>query len=309
MRATKAEMAVKTALVLAPLAFLIGLALVWLPSRRTVAEVPLRFAKGRFGRCLSWRWPFQSLPLWGWESPSNHGRFCPSVLRLPSSGERVVTFTVPATTEEILEDDSRDPDQHPVEVDIQSTELFALGLFSSQSITVGVDPDATVDTSPLFEASPGNDFIWVRRMDSAPLFRESVQKTIYVRNYGLADADVELKLTVRPKHPQALLVVITAMAVVSVFLLYILQRSALPKMSAIALATVKSEMAQPLFLIVMLLGLFLLLAFIWIPYNTFGEDIKVLKDSSMVLIKVLCIILAVWAASTSISDEIEAAPP
>jgi ABC-type transport system involved in multi-copper enzyme maturation permease subunit len=48
-----------------------------------------------------------------------------------------------------------------------------------------------------------------------------------------------------------------------------------------------------------------LLAFIWIPYNTFGEDIKVLKDSGMVLIKVLCIIQAVWAASTSVSEEIE----
>jgi ABC-type transport system involved in multi-copper enzyme maturation permease subunit len=98
---------------------------------------------------------------------------------------------------------------------------------------------------------------------------------------------------------------VTALAVVATFLFYLVQRAALPKMSAIALATVKSELAQPLFLIITLLGLFAILIFMFIPYNTFGEDIKVLKDSGMVLIKVLCVILAVWAASNSIADEIE----
>ena len=34
-------------------------------------------------------------------------------------------------------------------------------------------------------------------------------------------------------------------------------------------------------MIIMLLGIFLLVLFIWIPYNTFGEDIKMLKDSGL----------------------------
>ena len=45
--------------------------------------------------------------------------------------------------------------------------------------------------------------------------------------------------------------------------------------------------------------------FLWIPYNTFGEDIKMLKDSGLTLIMILSIVLAVWAASSSISEEIE----
>ena len=45
--------------------------------------------------------------------------------------------------------------------------------------------------------------------------------------------------------------------------------------------------------------------FVYIPYHTFGEDIKVLKDSGMTLIMVFAIFHAVWAASTSVADEIE----
>ncbi len=78
-----------------------------------------------------------------------------------------------------------------------------------------------------------------------------------------------------------------------------------PKVSAIGLATYKSEIAQPLFLILAAIGVVLLILFMWIPYYTFGEDIKVLKDSGLTLILVFCIIQAVWAAATSISDEIE----
>ena len=39
----------------------------------------------------------------------------------------------------------------------------------------------------------------------------------------------------------------------------------MPRTSAIALATFKSEVSQPLFLIVITFGIFLLLVFVWIP--------------------------------------------
>jgi ABC-type transport system involved in multi-copper enzyme maturation permease subunit len=108
-----------------------------------------------------------------------------------------------------------------------------------------------------------------------------------------------------PPHPEVLTIPIMAVAVVAVFLLYMLQRAWAPRLSAIALATYKSEVAQPLFGIIMIVGALLTVLFIWIPYNTFGEDIKMLKDSGLTLIMVLGIIQAVWAASTSVADEIE----
>ena len=76
-------------------------------------------------------------------------------------------------------------------------------------------------------------------------------------------------------------------------------------LAAIALSTAKSEIAQPLFFVLMAIGIFLLLVFIWVPYYTFGEDVKMLKDSGLTLIMVLSIIVAVWAASTSVAEEIE----
>ena len=48
-----------------------------------------------------------------------------------------------------------------------------------------------------------------------------------------------------------------------------------------------------------------LFAYVFIPYNTFGEDVKMLKTSGMTTIKVLAIIMALWTASTSVADEIE----
>jgi ABC-type transport system involved in multi-copper enzyme maturation permease subunit len=64
-------------------------------------------------------------------------------------------------------------------------------------------------------------------------------------------------------------------------------------------------MAQPLFQIIVALGAFLLFVYMVIPYNTFGEDIKMLKDSAFTTIMILGIIQAVWAASNSVSEEID----
>ena len=78
-----------------------------------------------------------------------------------------------------------------------------------------------------------------------------------------------------------------------------------PKISAVALTTAKEALLQPLFFLLLGVGLFLLVLFQYLPYNTFGEDVKVVKDNSLTLIMVLGILLALWTASVSISDEIE----
>jgi ABC-type transport system involved in multi-copper enzyme maturation permease subunit len=55
----------------------------------------------------------------------------------------------------------------------------------------------------------------------------------------------------------------------------------------------------------LLVGCTFVVASIYIPYNTFGEDIKMYKDSGLTLVRVLGIFLAVWAASKSLAEEIE----
>jgi ABC-type transport system involved in multi-copper enzyme maturation permease subunit len=122
---------------------------------------------------------------------------------------------------------------------------------------------------------------------------------------GSDTATLELTMVTAPPDPEVAIVPVVAVLIAVVFLLYIWQRAVAPRMSAIALAAYKSEVAQPLFWILLVLGLVALWFFIWIPYNTFGEDIKMLKDAGLVLIRILGIILAVWAASNSVADEIE----
>lgn len=302
---SNAESTVMVALLLVPVALACGLGLVWLPSRRTVAEVPQAVREGFLWPVFILTLTFSAFAFVGTAITTHPKELLNSIVRLPYSGERSVSFTIPATSSEILEDESQDPPQHPKQINIRTSELHGLDLVTDQSITVDLKKADAVDVAPMFSASPGEPVQWKQKMDGSPLFEDEQVDTLYFRNYGISDANIEVKLTNRPMHPEVRSVAITAIAVIAVFLLYILQRAALPKMSAIALATFKSELAQPLFLIVMMVGLFSLVAFIWIPYNTFGEDIKVLKDSGMVLIKVLCIIQAVWAASTSVSDEIE----
>jgi ABC-type transport system involved in multi-copper enzyme maturation permease subunit len=78
-----------------------------------------------------------------------------------------------------------------------------------------------------------------------------------------------------------------------------------PKIAAIALSTFKTEVSQPLFLLVTVLGSLFIVLSIYIPYNTFGEDIKMYKDSGLNLLRVMAIFTAIWAASKSVAEEIE----
>jgi len=78
-----------------------------------------------------------------------------------------------------------------------------------------------------------------------------------------------------------------------------------PKLTAIARTTAKEAASQPLFYVILTIGVFGLIFFPFVPYNTFGEDVKMLKDTGLTLILILTIVLALWTASVSIADEIE----
>ncbi len=82
-------------------------------------------------------------------------------------------------------------------------------------------------------------------------------------------------------------------------------RWSMPKIWAVARTTAKEVLHQPVFFVLLLIGAFGIVLFPFIPYNTFGEDVKMLKDSGLTLIRVLAIILVLWSASVSIASEIE----
>ena len=165
--------------------------------------------------------------------------------------------------------------------------------------------DEVATTNNLREVTPGKEFDWLRGPNSISPFGDEQVDTLLIVNDGDTDANITLEVKTEPVYPQMSTVIVTAIAVVGLYLIYFLQHWLFPKLSAVALSTTKSEMAQPLFIIAMAVGAFLLFIFIWIPYNTFGEDIKMLKDTGFSTIMVLCIFQSVWAASNSVSEEIE----
>ena len=97
----------------------------------------------------------------------------------------------------------------------------------------------------------------------------------------------------------------TAVFVLFIYLAFLIFATSFPKVAAIALSTYKTEISQPLYLLVLIIGGVFIVASIYIPYNTLGEDIKMFKDSGLTLIRVLAIFLAIWAASKSVAEEIE----
>ncbi len=93
--------------------------------------------------------------------------------------------------------------------------------------------------------------------------------------------------------------------VAALYLVAFLVRLIAPKTAAIAYVTSKEGVSQPLFYVLLTIGIFALILFPFVSYNTFGEDVKMLKAEGLTLIKVLAIVLALWTASVSIADEIE----
>jgi ABC-type transport system involved in multi-copper enzyme maturation permease subunit len=77
------------------------------------------------------------------------------------------------------------------------------------------------------------------------------------------------------------------------------------KSLTIAQATAKETIRQPAFFVTAFFASTLLIVTIFTPYFTFGEDIKMYKDTGLTTISFFCMLLALLTASSTIADEIE----
>ncbi|MFN5298442.1 MAG: ABC transporter permease [Planctomycetaceae bacterium] len=73
----------------------------------------------------------------------------------------------------------------------------------------------------------------------------------------------------------------------------------------IARATTKESVRQPIFSILLVVALVLLVVNTYVPFFSFGEDLKMMVVCGLATLKVCGMFLAVWSSSTSIADEIE----
>ncbi|MEZ6047523.1 MAG: ABC transporter permease subunit [Planctomycetaceae bacterium] len=77
------------------------------------------------------------------------------------------------------------------------------------------------------------------------------------------------------------------------------------QMGVIARATAKEAVRQPIFILLLLFGLFFLVLITFLPFFSLGSDLKMMKDCGLMHILISCLLLAVWTSSTSIASEIE----
>ena len=77
------------------------------------------------------------------------------------------------------------------------------------------------------------------------------------------------------------------------------------KSLTIALATAKEAIRQPAFFVMAFFAGALLIVTIFVSYFTFGEDIKMYKDTGLTTISFFCMLLALLTASSTVADEIE----
>ncbi|HEX2474163.1 MAG TPA: ABC transporter permease, partial [Lacipirellulaceae bacterium] len=215
-----------------------------------------------------------------------------SLSRLPYVGPESETVDVPART-----------DDFEVPFSFQADELQQYTLRSEQDVIVNTEPGKAY-SAPQILVEGGEAYVWAPGGKRQRIFEGTVQK-LYVTNQSDAPTKLTIDLQTDIQLVEARQIPITAAAVVGVYLVYLLIHWLLPGISTIALATSKEAVAQPLYMLVLLIAGFLLMLYIVIPYNTFGEDVKMYKDSGMMTIMVLAIVVSLWTASVSVADEIE----
>jgi ABC-type transport system involved in multi-copper enzyme maturation permease subunit len=73
----------------------------------------------------------------------------------------------------------------------------------------------------------------------------------------------------------------------------------------IARATTKEALRQPVFLLLLALGLLVIGANYYVPFFSLGEDTKMFIDCGLATVLICSLLLSVWTASMSVADEIE----
>ncbi|HZZ27637.1 MAG TPA: ABC transporter permease [Pirellulales bacterium] len=229
-----------------------------------------------------------------------------SLERLPLSNSFQTQFTVPVAKA----DQADKPQEFPL--DCRPQEIRSIEIHSDQDLEFYPrDPGMMYVGMIPKKITLNKNETWSWPSKSSDENRDAInpfagrRATLYVLSPTERPAQIAVSGTTREEYPQVAVVPYTAAGVAGLVILYMLMRLLIPKIMAVASATAKEAINEPVFQVVLALGSFALVAFVFIPYNTFGEDVKMLKMCALDLIMFLSIIVAAWTASVSIAEEIE----
>lgn len=265
--------------------------LTWLAARRFAQDIPAILKEGvllPIGYILLALAVFTLLGVWS----TPYEGFLRSLGRLGAVGETNFDVTVPAGAEDFV-----------IPLEFRGEELKSYEVTSTQDLLIKARQHDQ-ETRFSIRLNAEEPQTWSRGVGEASPLLGPVT-ALLATNHSDVPARVTVEWVTAVEYPQVKAVPVTAAVVLSLFLIYFLTHLLLPKVSSIAAATAKQAIVQPLFMLAVALGIILLVTFIFIPYYTFGEDVKMLKDSGLILIMVLAIIVALWTASVSVAEEIE----
>lgn len=217
-----------------------------------------------------------------------------SFRRLPHVGPINKTIEVPADTE----------DFEVTGFKFRSEELTSYQFTSDQDVRVYHTQGEAYSRAMLVEGGEEEGYLWQPESKHLREFVGDID-TLYITNEGDTPANVTLSFTSDVRVPEVHDILTIVLSVLGVFAVYFAIQWLFPAISNISMATAKEAVGQPLFLLFLLVGAAALVIYIIIPYNTFGEDVKMLTDSGLTTIMVLAIIFAMWTASATIAEEIE----
>ncbi len=256
----------------------IACGILWLVSRRT-AESVIRLVKESVLQWISYiaivfvAFFFLAMPIMPVKSIWH------SLQRLPDVGTYETSIKIPPRTDDL-----------EVPVNFESDELQRYKFSSDQQdLVIGVEPGKAY-SSPLIRVEGSEDYVWTPSAKRQRLFNGPATK-IYVTNKSDAETTLNMEIRTDVPIPEVRKIPVAAASVIAIYLIYLLIHWLLPGISTIALATSKEAVAQPLYLLALVIGACLLMLYIFIPYNTFGEDVKMYKDSGLMTIMVLAILV------------------
>lgn len=223
-----------------------------------------------------------------------------SLPQLASTGESVQTATIKGSGS-----DAEDAPFLPAAISFDPNLLQRVQIKTDRNIVIGdADSLSNFAMKPV-RVERDEERIWTRKGTELPPVPVAPGSQIYIQNQEVEDATVQFIFTTIPAHPEVRQIIIAALCVMGFGLLFLLQQAVSPTASAIAMATAKSEVSQPLFAILCILAAFLILLCVVTPFFTLGEDIKLLKDCGLTIILAVATFQGVWSASGSVNDELE----
>ena len=219
-----------------------------------------------------------------------------SLARLPFAGTTEESFVIPPTFE---------GKPHPIPVSFDGAELKTVAYQANKKVLLMLE-ETPANPTDIMDLPAAEELTGIFRGGvSSGLFPAAPVDGLYVANLSDSDAKLNLVVQTGPIYSEVKIIPILATIIAGIYILFLCLSTLFPKVFAIAHATFKTEVSQPVYILASLIGFFFIVGSIYIPYNTFGEDIKMYKDSGLTLLRVLAIFVAIWAASKSVAAEIE----